>query len=330
MNTTSLDRPIFILGAHKSGSSLVRALLDGHPDLCVLPLESHFLAHLNWWIQYPLRSNIPSMEESSDFTGKCLEWITFCNTLEDRYADSQMAGKIDTNEFKKSLKFSKQGNSESYKVIQYFEALSNAVFAKGINSKRVVEKSVEHTEHALGISRLFPGSIFIHIIRNPYANLVTLRKYFELMGRHYPLLGQIIRSLTLTFYHARRNPLYVPNYHILRYEDLVENPEYWIFEITKWLDISDNSILRIPTAMGHEWQGNSISDSEFKGISSSRVDQWKKDINPLEIALINKYLPQIVEEFNYEKVLNKGKPYFPQRKEWFKSYFTNRLVLRRG
>ena len=34
--------PIFLLGSHKSGTSLLRSLLDGHPDLDVLPREAHF------------------------------------------------------------------------------------------------------------------------------------------------------------------------------------------------------------------------------------------------------------------------------------------------
>jgi hypothetical protein len=36
-----MNQSIFILGAHKSGSSLLRSLLDGHPQLFAIPLETH-------------------------------------------------------------------------------------------------------------------------------------------------------------------------------------------------------------------------------------------------------------------------------------------------
>jgi len=36
-----LKAPIFLLGSHKSETSLLRALLDGHKDLFVFPTETH-------------------------------------------------------------------------------------------------------------------------------------------------------------------------------------------------------------------------------------------------------------------------------------------------
>ena len=328
-----LNRPIFIFGAHKSGSSLVRALLDDHPQLKVLPLETHFLAHLNWWIQYPLRSNVPIPKESpryKNFSERCAEWASFCNSNQDRYADSQMLGKIDLEKFQSNMLTGEPQIGEAEKIINYFDSLSKAIYSEGLGTTRVVEKSVEHAEHALGINRLFSDAVFIHIVRNPYANLVTLRKYFEKMGKQYPLLEQTIRSLRQNYYHARRNPTYVPNYHLLKYEDLVSEPAIWLKKIAEWLDIDYTSSLCTPTAMGVEWAGNSISDNSFSGIVPTRLTEWKNDINSLEIALVNQFLPHVLSEFQYERIPKQGNPYLPQRKEWFKAYFTNRLVLRRG
>jgi hypothetical protein len=39
-------RPVFICGVHRSGTTLVRNLLDGHPQLCVLPSEGTFYTNL--------------------------------------------------------------------------------------------------------------------------------------------------------------------------------------------------------------------------------------------------------------------------------------------
>ena len=39
-------RPVFICGPHRSGTTLVRDLLDGHPSLIVLPAEGTFIGGL--------------------------------------------------------------------------------------------------------------------------------------------------------------------------------------------------------------------------------------------------------------------------------------------
>ena len=56
--------PIFILGSHKSGTSLLRSLLDGHPELYVIPFETHFMASLGRWIKYSYRKQAPLKHEN--------------------------------------------------------------------------------------------------------------------------------------------------------------------------------------------------------------------------------------------------------------------------
>ncbi|MGI8607235.1 MAG: sulfotransferase, partial [Gaiellaceae bacterium] len=58
-----LKRPVFILGAHKSGTSLLRSLLDATPGFFVLPKEPHFFAYSGRWIDYPLRRRQPRSRE---------------------------------------------------------------------------------------------------------------------------------------------------------------------------------------------------------------------------------------------------------------------------
>jgi hypothetical protein len=40
------QNPVFICGAHRSGTTLVRDILDGHPQLVVLPSEGTYLTNL--------------------------------------------------------------------------------------------------------------------------------------------------------------------------------------------------------------------------------------------------------------------------------------------
>src|SRR5690606_8473506 len=43
-----LDRPVFICGHHRSGTTLLQELLDGHPELLVLPSEGTYFSSFGY------------------------------------------------------------------------------------------------------------------------------------------------------------------------------------------------------------------------------------------------------------------------------------------
>lgn len=78
-----MNTAIFILGAHKSGTSLVRSLLDGHPDLNVVPIELHFLRHLGVESQNLLRNDRDFEGFKLSFKKLILEYHQSGNVLSD-------------------------------------------------------------------------------------------------------------------------------------------------------------------------------------------------------------------------------------------------------
>ncbi len=61
-----LAQPISILGSHKSGSSLLRRLLDGHPTFFVIPTESYYFQFTGHWVDYGLRYAWPKTMSTSE------------------------------------------------------------------------------------------------------------------------------------------------------------------------------------------------------------------------------------------------------------------------
>ncbi|MEE9162080.1 MAG: hypothetical protein V3U35_03825 [Candidatus Neomarinimicrobiota bacterium] len=98
-----MNRPIFLLGAHKSGTSLLRSLFDGHPDLFAVPVEAHFFQLTGSWINYSLRKSPPSPVSRSQFASNGKEWIRSCNEAEPRYSDSFAKGRFDLQRFDQAL-----------------------------------------------------------------------------------------------------------------------------------------------------------------------------------------------------------------------------------
>ena len=72
------------------------------------------------------------------------------------------------------------------------------------------------------LHQLFPNAKFVHIVRNPYSNIVSFRRFFT-SGGTYPLLNRMISSMRNNYYFLYKNRDLIPNYYIIRYEDLVQN-----------------------------------------------------------------------------------------------------------
>src|SRR5436190_19798716 len=61
------QNPVFICGVHRSGTTLTRDLLDGHPHLVVLPSEGTYYTNLE------VKVHARPVNEQASFLGK--EWL---------------------------------------------------------------------------------------------------------------------------------------------------------------------------------------------------------------------------------------------------------------
>ena len=192
-----------------------------------------------------------------------------------------------------------------------------------------MEKSVEHAEFAPLINKWFPDATFIHIIRNPYATLVASRNTDWQKG--YPYLASYLESLKNSYCYLFKNIKLFENYLIIRYEDLVRDPDKTMNLIARHTAIEMNEILLQPTLCGEPWGGNSSSNKKFTGVSSTPSTKWLESIYDLEIILTNKVARPIIEHFNYELLSPRHNPlrqrFMPIRGENFNKYIRNRALL---
>lgn len=327
---------IFILGAHKSGTSLLRSLFDNHKDIFAIPIESHFAQHFRWWINYPFRKTYPA---DNIMIGEIIEnfkqWIRHCNDSEDHQADSVAKNMFDISAFdsyiesalKKNSSFHIDKSLESYRglIESYIKAIFFSIYYSDLPSaKRVVEKSVENAEFAIELSHIFPKSHFIHITRNPYANLVAIRRYKT--RPKYPNLEAAVKSLENCYYFLNKNERIVSNYHIIEYEKLVTDTELCLKQLCESIHLDFNQSLLSPTYLGKAWKGNSTFSDRIDGISAKPLKAWKQDITHLEIEIINKRFSHILEKYGYEIESNRKSVFFPVKNEFPKQYIANRFL----
>lgn len=247
------------------------------------------------------------------------------NTHIDPYADSVVTRKFDTPRFKaymeKNTFESPRELFEVYVGALYF-ALTGQPFPEGID---VVEKSVENAEFAIFLRQMFPNCRFLHIVRNPYASLVAIRR--AKTNKRYPFLCNFVLSLQNSYYYLLKNQRLLDNYLVIRYEDLLTSTEATMRKVADFLNFKFTEELLVPTLMEEPWGGNSSSGKSFTKISSTPLKNWENQINDFEIHLINSFLTPALEQLGYERMIPKKSQYFPLQGEGFRTYWQNRSLL---
>ena len=315
-----MDNPVFILGAHKSGTSLLRSLFDGHPDLYVVPFGTHIFNLLDFPISNPYFENYKVGSEIN--TENFINHIKSINQSNDQYSDSINLNRFDLNVFNSN--FVSKHDTKNI-IINYLESIQKSDLLVDFSSnKRIIEKSVTHHEYALELSLLFPNAKFIHLIRNPYANWVALRKY-KSISKGGPLLYRVAKTFQNNYYYLERNKRTIKNYQVLKYEDLLSETESTIKSICSFLDLAFEPTLLSPTKNGEVWSGNSTSDTKFNSVSTKNIDKWKSSVQPIDIYYVNRLFSSFLKSYSYDSLPTPKGFYKKLPEEGFAKYIMNRF-----
>jgi len=319
---------VFILGPHKSGSSLLRNLLDGHPDLFVIPIETqYFSLSRRFWVNYFLWAQRPRVKKTEP--GLFVDFITDYRNSSSKYRDIETPDFINIEEFKDHFltHWPDTGNAKD-EIVHYFDSIFYSIHSRPINRDLVVvEKSVANAENAVRLKKFFPGAKFIHLIRNPYDNLVSFRNYRLKLNNRFPPVRDLIESLKVNYYYLYKNKEVIDDYFVLKYEDLVADTENQMHQISKFIGIPFDNILLTPTSNGKIWGGNSSEDKKFTGVSRERVGKTDRQITRLEVQLIDRLFDFILTDYGYERINKKSSIFSFGKKEKLKTYIYNRLYF---
>lgn len=288
------DSPVFICGSMKSGTTLIAHLLDAHPDLLVMPGDSHFMNQMNNWqrgqfneiASYWIHRIInPTGQEPFWFFDKSEEpfniflaylWYFLKNTEKDVFVC----------------------------VVMSFQAVNSIYY--GLPARKYwVEKTPHNELYTQKLVQIFPQAKFIHILRNPLENIASLRKLDDYRGWQSSALSHA-RDIKTLFRAAQKNLEALGNesYLVVKYEELTSNPLGFLNKICMFLDISFEQTLLTPTENGKPAVSNSMFQSDrVKGRILNR-GQNKRYLKELS----QKELKNIVTEL-YSDALAAGYPW---------------------
>lgn len=297
MTTEDLrDRPIFICGHPKAGTSLLRAVFDSHPQLVVYPEETVFFR------RFLPRAGNRAGETLFQVADESLIHIFLWNR--DNPPASQ-AGFPDRDY--SSIPY-EQVRSEMRRLLgercnHPGDILSAAVLAYGQVCKQItpttrawVEKSPYNEFFTEKIYGWWPQARCVHIVRDPRDNYVSYRR------KHPDWSAEIFAA---SWQRSTRAGLYnlahygADKYLILRFEDLAGSPENSLRQLTTFLGIAWDESLAAPTRAGASWQGNSMFSESFEAISAAPVARWREQLAISDVALIERICSGLMGRFRY-------------------------------
>lgn len=307
-----LEKPVFICGHRKAGTTLLINLFDGVNDAIVYPDDSGFF--YMYYPKYALgkfsdREKINRLVERVAKENLCelinrqtVDSITKANLLEKQ------------NHFINKLIGYNTKDFTTKDILEYFIENFRKAFQKEAKPKCWIEKTTSTEIYAIEIKNWFKNAKFIHVIRDPRDNLSSLLSGWEKRYNKFnPSVNHLIHSMIerglLGFNMAITNRKIIgkSNYLVVKYEDLTSNPNGTMKELAKFVGISFSDILLQPSIFGNNWAGNNFEGKVFKGVSAKNVGKWKTRISQENAMLMEYYFSDLMDYFGYKKSFNIGK-----------------------
>jgi hypothetical protein len=275
--------PVFICGTHRSGTTLVRDLLDNHPALAVLPAEGTFFTHhesmllrqprIQWlqslgcvWLrrlanpihQEPYWLLGSSSEERSPYVEFARALMAWWPLAEERM--SAMAS--------------------SWPLVAVALAYAHCTHSFNAHSRleRWVEKTPTNEQFLDRLRSEFPQAKLIHVVRHPFAVYASNKYEKQQTGQMFRKNAKLVlRDLKLSYQIASEQSCGrgADHHLVIRYEDLLESTNATVDRLAAFLDIEPLPSLLQPTAAGLAVPSNtSFGTDSVPGRLNSIHHRW--------------------------------------------------------
>lgn len=262
------DRPIFIVGCERSGTTLLRLILHSHPNIAIPP-QTKFLKKL-----YKRRILFGNLSKEKN-KQKLAQWIM------DRFNKKTKLNDIGL----KPLKV-RDGILESPPTFGSVVAVVFKLYSEKFGKTRWGDKRPYFIKYLPQLLSLFPRAQIIHVIRDGRDCMASL---FEMPWWEKDI-GNTIFNWQEAIYNGikAKKSLPIDQYFELRYEDLIENPEFWVKKVCEFLNED------YTPAMLEFQKISEVAVPDYKmrwhyatreKISSQSIGRWKKDLKAWEINL---------------------------------------------
>ncbi len=297
----------FIVGVQRSGTTLLQSLLSKHPDVSMEERAIAFRIITCFNNLYDLLPfNVAHNKEAF------LKWLI------ENDEKGRLAELIDTD------------NLSDYQTIQ--ELIQQSIYKKITTEQTVLwgDKSPNAQHYIKDLKLLIPEAKFLHIVRDGRANAYSMSKRsyqnLRLSAQHW-VDGNI-------FGLVNQDVLGKDSYKLLRYEDLLTNPEKELQTVCTFLEIPFNKeMLNLSdNALQEEKQ---YVKTYF---DTSKINAWQEQLSKKSIEEVETIQGPLLEKLGYQltttpatfKILSLRKKIYLNQIDNIKHLFRRKKLGMRG
>ena len=293
-------RACFVAGQAKSGTTLLVALLDSHPNLLVLPEETaYFPTVLTKYRPRGRRAQFHYLTKQSLsnvlFGGPC-KWgkRNYASFPREKFLETFEVAAFDP------------ANAQEDLLVLMVKAYAATLGRPLDTIQRWVEKTPANRNHIPAILTRFPCAKILVTMRDPRAILAAqialekTRKTGRFSTYYVIAHWRVAARLAKRVRDGDSPGLVVP------YEQLVCEPASMMEKVCAYLEINfDRKTVLTPTKMGQFWSGNSAARINFSQISAEPATRWQRELSEDEIGWVEWHCRDLMPEFGYEPKLHR-------------------------
>ena len=293
------QRACFIAGQAKSGTTLIAALLDNHPELLVLPQETaYFPTVLKKYRDAGRRAQFDYLTRES------FSRVLFGGEPKWREHEYKDFPQQEFRETFERIAFD-PANAQRDLLALMAEAYAETIGVRLDRIKRWIEKTPANRNHVDQIFARFPSSKLLVTLRDPRAILATqiaLEKTRETKRfsvyyviAHWRVAAKLARCVRAGDVAGL----------FIQFEQLVSDSATVMKTVCDYLEIQfDPEIVLTPTKIGEPWGGNSAAQIAFSKVSAEPASRWEKELSEDEIGWVEWHCSDLMPEFGYEPRLS--------------------------
>lgn len=295
---------VYLCGVERSGTTLLRNLLDNHSQLSVLPSEGTYYTHLA-----KKMNAIPAIDRKAFL---CQEWLWRLVTSDHQPPYWLLGRSTETGspyvDFARSFltwwdhaaKHLSQLTSWPSLVVQLAWADSCHQVSGNQAATLWVDKTPRNEMYLQEIWQSLPKAKIIYIARNPMAIINSRKRMDAFAGTPTKYFIQQLRQSLQQILPLQQKA--DPRLLVLHYEDLVVKPTETLQRIAQFLDIKYEPGLLVPTIKGQVTNSNSsFARTEKAGsILLEKTKQEQMDLTEIELDLLYAAVGKEARSFGYE------------------------------
>ena len=281
------DRPIFVLGCPRSGTTLLQLMLHAHPRIAIPP-ETRFVL-----TSYETRNTFGDLREEPRRRALANSIVRERQTL---FYDLG----LDADDVFDEIVAGPPTLGSAIGIV--FRA-----YARRFGKPRWGDKRPGYYQYIPALLRMFPDAQIVHLIRDGRDCVASLQRMPWFTGDTYAAVCYWIEAIDSGRRAARRLP--ADTYFELRYEDLVADPAARLTGLCDFLGEEYDPAMAEP----HKIAGSTIPERKSwhadtqKEVTRAPSGTWQDRLKPWEISLCEAAMGSRLRALGYE-VAGTGRP----------------------